>query len=249
MPTAPCAYTGGMSRAAAVAVSCLLSALPAVSRAAQWGGSATLSSDNLLRGVSRSANDPALSAELHVQFLQGAFAGIWASTSRVREQDDVSVELAGTIGYGGALDEDWSLRGTYTHYESPWAEFSDFYRYDEFTLDLRFRTMLLLSVSYSPNTSRYASAHGPVRDRKALAYEASYQRELPLRVRLHAGVGYYDLSDLFGEGYWYGSAGVGWTWQRWQLAAAYVATDDTAADLSYAEAAGDRALFSVSFVY
>ena len=241
-----------MSRAAAIAprlACCLLLAAPVTSVAAQWGGSATFSSDNLLRGVSRSANDPAVSAEGHVQFLQGAFAAVWASTSRVREQDDVSVELAGTIGYGGLLNQDWSLRGSYTHYESPWAEFSDFYRYDEFTLDLRYRTTLLLSVSYSPNTSRYASAYGPVRDRNALAYEASYQREFGARLRAHAGLGYYDLSDLFGEGYWYGSIGLGWTWQHWHLDAALVATDEAAADLSYVEAAGDRALFSVSYVF
>ncbi len=28
-----------------------------------------------------------------------------------------------------------------------------------------------------------------------------------------AGVGYYDLSDLFGDGYWYGSLGVSLTRQ------------------------------------
>lgn len=228
---------------------CLLLAAPVAQAEPRWGGSVTLANDHLLRGVSRSSGDPALSAEWHVQGTGGWFGSLWASTSRVRPADSTTVELSATLGVGLPLGRDWAMRGSYTHYESPWQTFADFYRYDEVTLDLRYREAFLVSASFSPNTSRYASAHGLAWEGNALAVEAAVQRELLPRLRAHAGAGYYDLSDLFGEGYWYGSVGLGWAGRRWQLDASWVFTDAAASRLSYADAAGNRALFQVSHVF
>jgi uncharacterized protein (TIGR02001 family) len=222
--------------------------LPATLPAApRWDGGVTLASDNLLRGVSRSSNDPAISADAQVQFASGIFGGLWASTSRVREADDTTVELAATLGFAAALRGNWSIRGSYAHYESPWQHRADFYRYDELTLDLRYRESLFFSVSYSPNTSRYGSGYGPSWDGETFAYEASYQHSLGSGLRAHAGVGYYDLSDLFGESYWYGSIGLGWSWRHWQADLSWVDTDDSAESVSYAGNAGGRALFVLGF--
>ena len=105
---------------------------PATLRAGPaWSGTASLASDNLLRGVSRSSNDPAASAEARAQWSNGAFASLWASTSRVRPSDDTTLELAGTLGVAVPLQAGWAARGSYTHYESPWQTRTDFYRYDE----------------------------------------------------------------------------------------------------------------------
>ena len=64
------------------------------------------------------------------------------------------------IGPGAALRGDWAIRGSYVHYDSPWQKRPDFYRYDELTVDLRYRDTLFFSVAWSPNTSRYGSAYG-----------------------------------------------------------------------------------------
>jgi uncharacterized protein (TIGR02001 family) len=224
-------------------LACLALAPAAFAGAPTWSGSVAVASDNLLRGVSRSSNDPALSGELRAQWGRGAFVSIWSSTSRVRPADDTTVELAATAGMMAPLRGDWAIRGSYTHYESPWQNRADFYRYDEFTVDLRYRDTLFLTASYSPNTSRYASSYGPAWDGDTFAYEASLQRELRTNLRAHAGVGYYDLSNLFGEGYWYGSIGLGWSWRRLQADLSWVDTDETAERLSYAGAAGGRWLF------
>ena len=221
---------------------------PAALKAAPaWSGTVALASDNLLRGVSRSSNDPAASGELRAQWANGVFASLWTSTSRVRPADDTTLEIAGTLGMAVPLRGNWAVRGSYTHYESPWQQRADFYRYDEFTLDLRYRDALFLTASYSPNTSRYASGYGPAWDKDAFAYEASMQRELRTNLRAHAGVGYYDLSSLFGEGYWYGSIGLGWSWHRVQMDLSWVDTDDKAERLSYIGAAGSRVLLILGF--
>lgn len=236
-----------MNRLAALVVAWLSMGLSPAEAAPRWGAYVTMASDYIQRGVSRSSGDPAVSAEAHVQWDAGWFASLWASTARVRPTDPTTVELAGTVGYGRALTQDWNLRGSYTHYESPWQNYADFYRYDEFTADLRWRESLLLSASWSPNTSRYSSVYGPVWEKDALALEASWQQGFGKGWRGFAGVGYYDLSDLFGKGYWYGSIGLGWTWNRWQLEGSWVFTDDAAAQLFYVESAGDRALLAVRY--
>jgi len=214
--------------------------LPAAPR---WDGGLALATDNLLRGVSRSSNDPALAADAQVLFASGVFGSLWASTSRPRESQDSTVEFAATIGFGVALRGDWAIRGSYAHYESPWQERPDFYRYDELAVDLRYRERLFFSVAWSPNTSRYGSRYGVAWDEEAFAYEASFQQPIRSGLRAHAGVGYYDLSALFGEGYWYGSIGLGWARGHWQADLSWVDTDSSAEQLSTAGTAGSRVLF------
>lgn len=226
---------------------CALAALPALAAAPQWGGSITATSNYLLRGTSRNYNDPALSTEIHAEFSQGWFASLWASTTRLRYGASTTAELAGTLGYDGRVTDSWSWVGSFTHYEAPWSGSAAAYSYDEFTLDLDWRERLLLSVTWSPDTSRYAPAYGYVRNRDALAWEASYQQELYPNLRAYAGIGYYDLSALFDSGYWYGSAGLNWAWHRWQVDASYVLPSDAARRLSYPGAARRRAVASLSF--
>lgn len=222
-------------------------ALPAMAATPQWNGSITASSDYLLRGTSRNYNDPALAAEIHAQSSGGTFASLWASSTRLRYGAKTTAEFAATLGHAGSIDEDWSWVGSFTHYETPWSGGGAAYRYNELTLDLDWRERLLLSATWSPDTSRYAPAFGWARDRHAWAWEAGYQQELRRNLRAYAGVGYYDLSNLFGTGYWYGSLGIGWTWHRWQLDTSYVVPGDDARRLSYPGAARHRLVGSVSF--
>jgi uncharacterized protein (TIGR02001 family) len=215
----------------------------------QWSGSLTLSSDPLLRGVSRSSHDPALSAQVQVQSADGWLASLWASTSRVRAIDSTTAEMAATLGYALPVNDDWTVVGSYSHYESPWGFRPGFYRYDEFTLDLHWRESLLLSASYSPDTSRYAAFYGPVWQRNAWTYEATWQHQLDTGLRAWAGLGYYDLSNLFDSGYWYGSLGLGWRHGHWQLDASYVVSSHEARHLSYPGTAGRRLLGSLSYAF
>jgi len=64
----------------------------------------------------------------------------------------------------------------------------------------------------------------------------------PLRgpVSATGSVGYYDLSQLFGTGYFYGSAGLAWTFERFRIDLAYFATSHEATALFGPGVAGDR---------
>lgn len=230
-------------------IACLLPLAELTVAAPQTGATFTASSNYLLHGVSRSSNDPALSAEVHTQSGSGLFGSLWTSTSRPRRADDTLVELGATLGFALAVDDNWSARLSYSHYESPWSRRPGFYQYDEFSADLRFRDRLFLAASYSPNTSRYAPVYGPVWNRSASTVEASLQQPLANRLRGNIGIGFYDLSALFGEGYWYGSVGLGWSWRRFSLDLAWVVPDTTARRLSYAGVAEKRLLGSASFAF
>jgi len=211
-----------------------------------WGGSIALSSNYLVRGVSRSSDDPAVSAEVHARFSGNFFAGIGAISSRVQPRASTTAELNVTAGFAGAINEDWMGRISVTHYETPWSDFTDFYRYDEFTGELAFRDRWFVSVTYSPNTSLYAPHYGPVAHRNTMAYESSYRQPFKSGLSAFAGVGYYDLDDLFGEGYWYGSFGASLIRQKWQFDLSWVMPESAAQGLSYPGAAEQRLLASVT---
>jgi uncharacterized protein (TIGR02001 family) len=225
----------------------LLLSLPAAAAAPPWGGSVTLASNHLLRGISRSSNDPSLSAELHAQGRQGWFAGLWAATSRVAPTDDTTVDVAATLGLGGALGNQWSWRGSFSHYQSPWQQRASGYRYSELTFDVQMRDMLLLSATWSPDTRAYSPYFGQLPGREVFAWEASVQQPLAAGVRAHAGAGYSDLSEHFGSGYWYGSVGVERRWGPWEVGLSYVHPGAAARRMSWPGTARRRALLQLTY--
>lgn len=213
----------------------------------KWGGSIALGSDYLVRGISHSSNDPALSAEGHVQFAGNFFASVGAISSRLIPRADITVDLNATLGFAGVLNDDWTGKLSATHYETPWSDFADFYRYDEFMGELAFRDRWFTSVTYSPNTSLYAPGYGPVAHRNTMAYETSYRQPFKGGLSAFAGVGYYDLDDLFGEGYWYGSVGASLIREQWQFDLSWVMTESAAQDLSYRGTAEERLLATLTW--
>ncbi|MEO8307516.1 MAG: TorF family putative porin [Pseudomonadota bacterium] len=228
-------------------LACCLLVATAQAAPPQWGGSVTVASDYLLRGVSFSGNDPALSSEVHVQFSGNFFASAGVITSRPQPAADMTPELNATLGFAAPLNEDWIGRVSVAHYEAPWSAYPDFYRYDELTADLTWRDRWHLLVSYSPNTSRYAPGYGPVWHGNALGFETSYQQPLRHGLQAFAGIGYYDLSDLFGDGYWYGSFGVTLSRQQWEFDLSWVMPEATAQRLSYPGTAQQRLLATLTW--
>ena len=61
------------------------------------------------------------------------------------------------------------------------------------------------------------------------------------------GLGYYDLSQLFGTGYTYGSAGLAGTFRRFRVDLAYFANSQDAEDLFGTDVAGDRWSLTVAW--
>src|ERR1700744_5357291 len=90
----------------------------------RFGGSAALTSDYRLYGLSQSDGEPAVQAEIHYQSNPDArstwFGGLWASSVRLGNDQPRSVQLEACLGYQRALDADWQARLAVGHYAHPW---------------------------------------------------------------------------------------------------------------------------------
>ena len=64
--------------------------------------SIALGSDYLVRGISHSSNDPALSAEVHAQFAGNFFAQRRGDHQLTRDRGPSPSDLNATLGFAGA---------------------------------------------------------------------------------------------------------------------------------------------------
>jgi uncharacterized protein (TIGR02001 family) len=228
---------------------CALGVVNASAAQPQWGGAVVLNSTYLSRGVSRSDGDPSISAELHGAFRSGWSIGVLALSSKVGPLRSVTAEISATLGFARPLNENWAAHVALTRYTSPWSALPRLYEYDELTADLIYRERLYLTASFSPNTSRVVPGQGLVWNRDASSLEASYQQSLAAHLRGVLGIGYYDLHDLVGAGYWYSSVGLSTRHGAWRADLSYVATDHVAKRISYGGAADNRVLASLIFSF
>ena len=189
-----------------------LIALPALAND-RWGGSVALTSDYRLRGVSQSDGSAALQADVHYDSPGGWLAGIWASSVELYSQETTRIELNAFLGYRWAINSDWSARLVASHYAYPWNSAAKRYAYDDLTAGAAWRDRLFFSATWSPNSS-IVSTRGFGWERSTLTYDITARAPVTSRLSGVAGVGYYDLSELIGTGYWYGSAGLAYDLPR-----------------------------------
>lgn len=212
----------------------LLCAMPA--HAEGWGGSVAVATDYIYRGISQTDQRPALQAGVQFQSLSGWTAGAWGSSVDFQNGSGTAYELDLHAGYAWALSPDWSARVGYVHY-GYLNDGDSGYDYDEVTLALSFQQRVTASIAWSPNTSR-RTRHAYASQQQALAYELSLLQPVHPHWSLSAGVGYYDLRDLFGTGYWFWSGGVAFTWQSMQVDLLHIDADSTADYLAWQQAGG-----------
>jgi uncharacterized protein (TIGR02001 family) len=191
-----------------------------------WSGSIAATTDYVFRGVSQTYGGAALQAGLNYQSPAGWFAGSWASNVDPYPYgpDFAEVNLYG--GYGWTLDPKWTARASYTRYLYAWDRRRNPYDYGEFAFTVGFEDRLAATVSYQPDSTRFSTL-GYVRDRTSLAYELTGRWPLPRGLALVGGVGYYDLTRLYGVGYWSGNAGVSFVRGRFEVDVARFFSDGT----------------------
>src|SRR5277367_5896034 len=97
----------------------------------QWGGSLSITSDYLVRGVSRSNNQAALQLDLHYLNSSGFVAGVFASNTQIDPNDGRDVELDAFVGFAWTAGSDWRGRILASHYAYPWNQDGSGYNYDE----------------------------------------------------------------------------------------------------------------------
>lgn len=168
-----------------------------------WGGSVGLTSDYLVRGISRSNDHGALQIDLHYLDSSGFVAGLFASNAQINSHLPSSAELDAFIGYAWNAGRDWQGRALFSHYAYPWSKKGWAYDYDELNLDVSYRELLSVHFTYSPDAPLISPYHGLTGVNSESA-EVSLQHQVVGKLSASAGVGYafYDSQEAGGYGYW-----------------------------------------------
>lgn len=225
----------------AAAVTCvgLVMIAPPVPAAEGWGGSLVATTDYVLRGISQTQGGPAVQGDLHYTGPAGWFAGLWASNIDPGSSDIGHVEINAYAGIAWTPASDWNARVSYVRYLYPDASPRTGYDYGELVAGLGYRDRAYASIAWSPDETR-VSQSGYEHSGTALSYELSLRQPIWRGLALAAGVGYYDLSNLFEQSYWSWSGTVTCAIRAFEVDLSRFANDSAARELFGREAADDR---------
>jgi uncharacterized protein (TIGR02001 family) len=207
-----------------------------------------VTSDFLVRGISRTAHDPALQIDLHYSNSAGIIAGAFASNSRFEKHEPRDVELSAFLGYAWRPVEDWRGRFLYSHYAYPWNQRGRAYDYDDLDAQFSYQGWLQFTLNYSPNTPRYLK--WPIDALKAEnegSIEVNLQRPVAKHLSVLGGVGYSYLGGPYSGGYVYWSAGAAYSVSSLSFSLLFVDTSSEAKALFYNAAAVRRVLGTASW--
>jgi uncharacterized protein (TIGR02001 family) len=211
-----------------------------------WGGSVDVTSDYLVRGISRSDGDPALQLELHYLNSNGFVAGLFASNTRIDPDLPTDVELNAFLGFAWSSGDDWHGRVLAAHYAYPWNRLGSGYDYDELDVDAGFQDWLRVGAVVSPNAPRYLPYRGLI-GVTSESIEVNLQRPVLHRLSATAGVGYSHYGGDDAAGYVYWSVGAAYDLAPVSLVLSYVNTTAGAKALFYNGAADGRVIGTIIF--
>ena len=217
---------------------------PGLACAGSWGGSASLVSDDVYRGLTQSDNAPAAGLDGHYYADAGWFAGLGVTGVYPRAGNEKSVLLEPYLGYQRSLAGDWSLRGLAVRHDFIGSDRYDHYNYDELSATLAYGQRASFSVSVSPDAA-YASQYTQVSGRLVLSYDLAFHQPLLGALTLNAGLGYSDLQFALHGGYAYWNGGLGYALDRVQFELSYIGTSETARTLFYNYLAVNRLVGTV----
>ncbi len=203
-----------------------------------WGGSLDLTSNYLVRGISRTDNHAAVQLDVHYLDSSGFVAGLFASNTQIDPYLSSDVEFDVFLGYVWTMSDDWQGRALVSHYAYPWNQAGSSYDYTEIDLDMSYRDWLNFTLTYSPDAAR-ETYHGLIGVSSESA-EVSLQRPVVGRLSATAGLGYVYYGGPDSAGYSYGSVGAAYDLAPVSLALSYVNTTAAAKALFYNAAADNR---------
>lgn len=227
-----------------------LVATPAVAEDAAAGsssggfsGTLTAVSDYVFRGITQSAEKPALQGSFDYAHNSGIYAGVWGSTVDFNDGDEASTEVdvyGGMKGQCGVTGLTWDIGGTYFAY--PGADNSLDYDYFEAKAGLGYTigpVALNGNVNFSPE---FFADSGD-----AWYTQGNATWTLPRDFSLTAHAGYQAIDDETAFGvpdYTDWALGVGYAIQGFNLGLQYTDTDLDKADCG--DNCDARVIFSVS---
>lgn len=218
----------------------LLMASPCSAVAAvSLGGSVGITSNYLVRGISRSNHEISPQADVHVALGNGFDIGVFAASVQIAPNRQRNTEVSAFVGFSADLSDAWHARTVVNHYSYPWNSAGSKYNYDELSLDVAYQQWLTFSAVYSPDAPRYLLDRGIVSVTTKSA-EISAQAPLSRQLFLTGGLGYAHLAGPYSEGYNYWSAGGVYSLGPASVSLQYVSTSSAARRLYYDSAAHNR---------
>lgn len=216
----------------------LMASLPAMA-AVSLGGSVIVTSDYLVRGISRNHHDVSAQGDVHIALGNGFDAGVFAAMVQIAPNTQRNTEVSAFVGFAADLSDAWHARTVVNHYSYPWNSAGSKYDYDELSLDVAYQQWLTFSAVYSPNAPRYLLDRGIVSVTTKSA-EISAQAPLSRQFFLTSGLGYAHLAGPNSEGYNYWSVGGVYSLGPVAVSLQYVSTSSAAQRLYYDSAAHNR---------
>ncbi|MEP6883734.1 MAG: TorF family putative porin [Gammaproteobacteria bacterium] len=205
-----------------------------------WGGSLAVTSDYMVRGVTRSNDRGALQLDVHYLNSSGFVIGLFASNTQIDPGEPADVELDGFIGFAWTAGSDWRSRALLSHYAYPWNSHGSGYDYDELDLDATYREWLNIDLVYSPNAPIYSYSYRGLIGVTSESAQISVQRPVWRKLSATLGVGYSRFAGEDPAGYAYWSAGAAWDLAPVSFALSYVNATAEAKALFYNDALGAR---------
>jgi uncharacterized protein (TIGR02001 family) len=200
------------------------------------GGTLTLTSDYIYRGLSESDGHIAGQADLHLGDGRGDFAGVWLSTRDRNLSPYARYDLELYLGHRFDLNGDWgaTLSGRSHYYLDPSGE-EPSADYQEVSAGLSYLDRWSVMLTAIPNAVRYWY---DIRLTRSQAYvaETSAQWLLHAGWFVTGGAGYYYVSGTgprinSADGYAYGNLGLAYEYRRWRLDVGYFVTQPRAREL------------------
>jgi uncharacterized protein (TIGR02001 family) len=208
---------------------------------AEFSGTVTATTDYDWRGVTQSAQDPAIQGSIDWSMDMGLYAGAWASNVDFGSGDP-NVEVDLYVGWSGGDTLTWDVGGVYYTYPGE----SDF-NFPEIYGSLGWE-FLEGKISYSWDFAGTSKS--------AMYYEANLDYGLPANFGVIGHIGYSDgdgIRAAYDQSNYYDWAlGISYTWSHFDFSLKWVDGEDlktlrdTPDDISSSEA---RAIFTVSTTF
>jgi uncharacterized protein (TIGR02001 family) len=202
-------------------------------------GSLGATSDFVFRGLSLTRGKPAVQASLDVEFPKEFYVGAFVATADPNPGPSPPVELDAWAGRYWRVSDSLSADVRLSEYSYPDDPRRVSYDRTEITGTLGWRNQLFAAAIYSPNTKAVGSSPG-YHEGSAWALELSGRKPFSDRWALAAGVGHYDLHEVYGMSYNYWNATLTATLAPFELQLAYLGISGEA-DHHFADrSTGDR---------
>ena len=198
--------------------------------AGQWAGFLAAGTDNVYRGLSQGRGDASWNGDIHWRSDGGWFAGLGLATVNLNSGPGAPLELAGYVGGSVTVAANFHGSLTVLHYEYPHDSRQLSYAYDEAIATIGYSDRIAMSVSYSPDTSRF-SYRSIAKHRPAYSGELSAAVPLGRGWRANVGVGRYVISQPIDGGYNYWNVGADFAHGPWQFVISAIGTDRSAKTL------------------